>query len=205
MAHPNIVKHPILSHLLSQLRNRATPNYDFSRLLHEVSSMLVFEATRELDFRISEETHDMRPPRITNAPALVVLMRAGNGMIDGARKVLRDSPVGHIGVYRDKTVGCTIEYFFKIPEGCTQNGVILLDPVIGTGDSIIASVKRLEQLDVKDITVVTVLASKKGAAKLLEACPGVQLFALGASDDLAEDGTLVPGMGDVSARMYNYA
>lgn len=204
MAQPNIIKHPILAHLLAQLRNRATSNFEFSRLLHEVTSLMIFEATRDLDLA-SSRRDEASAVRITNAPSLIVLMRAGNGMIDGAREVLRDSPVGHIGIYRDKAVGCTVEYFFKIPDGSAENGVILLDPVIGTGDSIIASIKRLEQLDVDKITVVTVLGSKRGVAKLLEACPNAQLFALDVSDELSEDGSLVPGMGDVSARMYNYA
>ena len=205
MAQPNIIKHPILAHRLSQLRNRATSNYEFSRLLHEVTSLMLVEVTRNLDLKFASEGQGTDPAHISNAPSLVVLMRAGNGMIDGARQVLRDSPVGHIGIYRDKSVGCTVEYFFKIPDGSAENGVILLDPVIGTGDSVIASIKRLEQLDVDKVTVVTILGSKRGVAKVLEACPNVQLFALDVSDDLSEEGALVPGMGDVSARMYNYA
>lgn len=201
MAQPNIIRHPILAHLLAQLRNRATSNFDFSRLLREVASLMMFEVARELELTFDESD----PARMTNAPSLIVLMRAGNGMIDGAREVLRDSPVGHIGIYRDKTVGCTVEYFFKIPDSSAKNGVILLDPVIGTGDSIIASVKRLEQLDVDRIVVVSVLASREGAAKLQQACPNVRLFALDVSDELSDDGLLQPGMGDVSGRMYNYA
>jgi uracil phosphoribosyltransferase len=205
MAQANIINHPILAHLLSQLRDRNTSNFDFSRLLHEVASLMTFEVARDLDLRSSISTQEGKPARITNPPSLIVLMRAGNGMIDGARDVLRDSPVGHIGIYRDKQVGCTVEYFFKIPEGSKENGVILLDPVIGTGDSIIAAVKRLEQLDIASITVVTVLGSEKGVARLIEACPGIRLFALDATDALSDEGALVPGMGDVSARMYNYA
>lgn len=205
MAHPNIIKHPILDHMLAQLRNRATSNFEFSRLLHEVSSFMMFEVARDLDLAFASGKHDPAEARITNAPSLIVLMRAGNGMIDGAREVLRDSPVGHIGIYRDKSVGCTVEYFFKIPDGSAENGVVLLDPVIGTGESIIASIKRLEQLDIDKVAVVTLLASKRGAERLLEACPGVRLFALDASDDISEEGALVPGMGDVVARMYNYA
>ena len=205
MALPNVVKHPILSDLLAQLRNRETSNFEFSRLLHEVTSLMMFEVTRNMNFRFASEDVGQSGKRIMNMPSLVVLMRAGNGMIDGARQVLRHAPVGHIGIYRDKLVGCTVEYFFKIPEGSAENGVILLDPVIGTADSVIASVKRLEQLDVDRITVVTILASKRGAARLLEACPNVELFTLDASDDLSDEGSLLPGMGDVSARMYNYA
>lgn len=205
MAQPNIIKHPILDHLLDQLRNRATPNFEFSRLLHEVTAFMLFEAARDLDLKFASAKQDPAEARIINAPSLIVLMRAGNGMIDGAREVLRDSPVGHIGIYRDKSVGCTVEYFFKIPDGSAENGVVLLDPVIGTGETIIAAIKRLEQLDIDKVTVVTVLTSKRGAERLLEACPNVKLFALDVSDDISDEGALVPGMGDVVARMYNYA
>lgn len=202
MAQQNIVRHPVLDHMLAQLRDRRTCNFEFSRLLHEVTALMMFEITRNMDLK-----PDAAGPaaRIANVPSLVVLMRAGNGMIDGARQVLRDAPVGHIGIYRDKLVGCTVEYFFKVPDGSAENGVILLDPVIGTGDSVIASIKRLQQLDVEKIMVMTILASRQGTARLLEACPEVQLFALDVSDDLSDDGSLVPGMGDVCARMYNYA
>ena len=200
MAQQNIIKHPVLNHMLAQLRDRKTTNFEFSRLLHEMTALMMFEVTRNMDLM-----RDGAASRIANAPSLVVLMRAGNGMIEGARQVLHDSPVGHIGIYRDKSVGCTIEYFFKVPDGSVENGVVLLDPVIGTGDSIIASIKRLEQIDVEKIVVVTILGSKQGVARLLEACPNVQLFAIDVSDDLADDGSLVPGIGDVSARMYNYA
>lgn len=205
MAQPTIIKHPILNHLLSQLRDRATSNFEFSRVLHEVACFMTYEVARLLDLEFAAAGDDPAGARIVNAPSLVVLMRAGNGMIDGAREVMRDSPVGHIGIYRDKAVGCTIEYFFKIPDGSAENGVILLDPVIGTGETITACIKRLEQLDITKVTILTILASKRGAERVLTACPDVRLFALDVSDELDEDGALVPGMGDVVARMYNYA
>jgi len=205
MSQPNIIQHPILAGLLAQLRDRDTSNFEFSRVLRAVSSLMVFEVARDLHLEFVPGANGASASRMGNPPSLVVLMRAGNGMIEGAREVMRDSPVGHIGIYRDKAVGCTVEYFFKIPEGSEENGVLLLDPVIGTGDSIIASIKRLEQLDVRKTTVVTILGSRRGVEKVLAACPHVRLYALDISDDLADDGALTPGMGDVSARMYNYA
>src|SRR3569832_1107877 len=205
MAQPTILKHPILKHLLAQLRDRGTSNFEFSRVLHETACFMTYEAARVLDLEFAAGGEDEGGARITNPPSLIVLMRAGNGMIDGAREVMRDSPVGHIGIYRDKKVGCTIEYFFKIPDGSVENGVPVLDPVIGTGETITACIKRLEQLDITNVTVLTILASQRGAERVLIACSGIRLFALDVSDDLDEDGALVPGMGDVVARMYNYA
>ncbi len=204
MTQVTIIEHPVLTQMLAQLRDRNTSNFEFSRVLHEVSSLITYEVTRALKLELAADGETQASPKFTKIPSLVVLMRAGNGMIDGAREVLSDAPVGHIGIYRDKTVGCTVEYFLKIPEGSDQNGVILLDPVIGTGDTILASVKRLEQLGITDVTVLAVLGSKAGVSRLQEACPDLGIFALDVSDDLSEEGLLLPGIGDVSGRMYNY-
>ena len=205
MAQLNIIKHPVLTHMLAKLRDRETSNFEFSRLLHEATSLIMYEVTREMELVEATTSGTDAASKFTNVPSLVVLMRAGNGMIDGAREVLRDAPVGHIGIYRDKTVGCTVEYFMKIPDGSKENGVILLDPVIGTGDTIVASIMRLNQIGIDKITIVSVLGSKGGVAQVTEACPNARIYALEVGDGLSEDGLLEPGIGDVSGRMYNYA
>lgn len=208
MKNVTVIDHPVLKHKLGMLRDQKTSSAEFGRLTRDITVMLLHEATRNLE----TERKSIKTPigassvvKLIETPILVSILRAGNGMIDGAREVLPDAAIGHIGIYRDKAIGCTVEYFLRLPPNIEGRSAILLDPVIGTADTTVACVSRLKEIGVEEIKIATILASESGCKILCEKFPTVEIFAIGADDELTEEGFLYPGMGDVSARLYNYA
>jgi len=134
---------------------------------------------------------------------VIPIMRAGNGMLTGVLDALPLAPVGHIGIYRDRDLDSTVEYFLRLPENIKDAPVLLLDPIIATGDTMCASVSRLRRFGVGEIRVLTILASKIGLDKLRATDSNISVWGLRLEEALDESGRLSPGPGDVSARYYN--
>ncbi len=199
------VKHPVLSHKLTYLRDKNTASIDFRRILMEVTTHLGFEATKDLKMHsveIETPVGKAQVEKIESPPVLVSILRAGNGMLEALLNSLPFCPAGHIGIYRDKFINNTVEYYFKLPEDIKGKDVLLLDPLLATGDTAIASIDRLKQYEVGNIKMLTVLTCKHGTDRVHHFHPDVDIYTLNANEDLNEKGYLVPGLGDAGDRLF---
>ena len=188
------------------LMDKQTNPPEFRRLMHEMSFLLTYEALQDWG---TEETEISTPngptviPKLNKHPVVVAILRAGNGMLTGVIEALPLARVGHIGIYRDHDLDSTVEYFLRLPEDIQGDSVLLLDPIIATGDTMCASVSRLRKFGVGDIRVLTILASKSGLQKLNATDDSVSVWGLRLEESLNQSGHLSPGPGDVSARFFN--
>lgn len=202
----HVIDHPLLLQKLRYLMDSRSNAPEFRRLIHETSILVAYEALRDWE---TEEIEILTPTgpamirTLANHPMVVSIMRAGNGMLSGVLDALPLAPVGHIGIYRDRDLDSTVEYFLRLPEDIKGAPVLLLDPIIATGDTMCASVSRLRRFGVGEIRVLTILASKIGLDKLRATDDSVSVWGLRLEESLDESGHLTPGPGDVSARYYN--
>lgn len=206
MKNVTVIDHPLLKHKLGYLRDKTTNSNEFRELVKEISRILAYEAMR--DWKQSETVSIETPiaktttERITNPPVVVSIMRAGNGMLDAVLSMIPISSAGYIGIYRDKFVHNTVEYYFKMPENIKGKDVLLCDPLIATADTIVAAIDRLKQYDVGKIKVLSILASKYGLEKVLHFHPDVEIFTVNVEQEINESGYLVPGLGDAGDRLF---
>ncbi len=199
------VNHPVLTHKLSMMRNKSTQAREFRRLMNEVAMHLALYVTEDLEL----ETKNIETPLcatpanfIKNSPLVVSVMRAGNGMLDGVLQAIPNANAGHIGIYRDKFIKNTVEYYFKLPETQEKKDIILLDPLLATGDTAIACIDRLKQYNVGKITMMSILVSGQGLEKLHHFHPDVKVYALNKEEGLNDNGYLLPGIGDAGDRLF---
>lgn len=203
-----ILNHPILQHNLTKLRNRDTSPVDFRRVMDQLSALLAYEITRDISVSNEpvttplEETHGAV---VSDDLVIVSIMRAGNGMLDGLLRMLPFSRVGHIGIYRDKFIGNTVEYYFRLPDEVKGRKILLADPLIATGDTAVASIDRLKEYGVESIRFVSLLASPEGLAHLHEHHPDVEVYTLSVERELNAEGYILPGLGDAGDRLYGTA
>lgn len=201
-----IVSNPLMQHKLGLLRSQDTAPDAFRRIMAQLSTQLFYEATKDLptlEQSVSGIFSETQVERIGKNISLIPLMRAGLGMAESILVLWPDASVGHIGIYRDKFIKNTVEYYFKMPKGIADSAVFVLDPIIATGDTAIASVDRLKEMGCTDIRFLSLLTSESGKNALLERHPDVHLFAISMTDGVNEKDYLVPGIGDVGARYYN--
>jgi uracil phosphoribosyltransferase len=200
------IDHPVLKQKLGELRNINTSSSVFKNLIKEITQFLVFEATRDLkssSVTVDTPRHHAKVSVIDEYPLVVSIMRAGNGMLEAATSLLPESKGGHIGIYRDHSSHNTIEYYLKLPKDVVGKTALLLDPVVGTGDTIVASIDRLKAFGITKIDCLAILGSEEGLAHITDIHPDVSIYVLDAGDVLSEDGYLLPGIGDVGDRIYN--
>jgi uracil phosphoribosyltransferase len=205
MEQVTVINHPVLQHKLSFLRDKNTEPAEFRRITKEVSKYIVYEATKDLKMEkmsISTPLADAQVDRIVDPPIVVSVMRAGNGMLDSILEVLPFAGAGHIGIYRDKFIKNTVEYYFKIPNNSKGKTVLLLDPLIATGDTAIACIDRLKNYEVGEIRFLSLLSSKKGLEDVISAHPDVKIFTLGIDTEMNEKGYIIPGLGDAGDRLF---
>lgn len=202
----HVIDHPLLQHKLTYVRSEDTTTDNFRRLVREIASMLVYEVTRDL----STEMIDIRTPVATcRAPVvsgkklcLVSILRAGNGMLDGMIDLLPGARVGHIGLYRDPETLEPVEYYFKVPEDIQERLVIVVDPMLATGNSAIAALSRLKEVGVSSLKLVCLIGSPEGVRAVQAAHPDVPLTLAAVDERLNEHGYIVPGLGDAGDRMF---
>lgn len=201
----HLINHPVLQHKLSLLRSKETHSEKFRQIIKEMSILVAYEATRNLATR----TFSLQTPmglasaeEIVDSPILVSIMRAGNEMLEGILQMLPNSSAGHIGVYRDRFINSTVEYYFRLPKEFKQKPVLLLDPILATGDSILACIERLQQFEVGTITVLCLLVSQPGVDKIHRYYPDIDIYAVAIETELSDRGFLIPGIGDVGSRLY---
>ena len=206
--HPNVhvLQHPVLQHHLSTLRKKETRPTEFRRLMAEMSKLMAFEVTRDHSLQtLSIETpfETMDAPFLEQRMVVVSIMRAGNGMLDGVLQVLPNAGAGHIGIYRDKFVKSTIEYYFRLPNDVEGKSVLLLDPLLASGNTAVAAISRLKQYGVGPICFVCFLAAPEGIQAVREEHPDTPIYCLSVERQLNEKGYILPGLGDAGDRLYN--
>jgi uracil phosphoribosyltransferase len=201
----NQLSHPVLEHKLGYLREKKTQPYLFRNIIREISCFLAYEATRDLTtlpVEIETPLKATRAKRILEPPVIITIMRAGNAMFESMMDILPFAQGGHIGIYRDKFIKNTVEYYFKLPDQCQNRPVLLVDPLLATGDTAIASIDRLKENNVGKIKFLAILVSPQGLERLHHFHPDVDVYALSLEDGLTDEGYLLPGLGDAGNRLY---
>lgn len=201
-----LVDHPLLKHKLGYLRDRNTGSSEFRELMKEISRILAHEVMRDWtemrEVVVETPIAQTKVERITNAPVVVSVMRAGNGMLDAVLSMIPFASAGFIGIYRDKFINNTVEYYFKMPADIKGKMAILCDPLVSTADTMIAAIDRLKSYEVKKIKMLTVLCSDFAIQKIHHFHPDVDIFTLSIEKEINDHGYLVPGLGDAGDRLY---
>lgn len=201
-----IVDHPLVLHKLSLMRDKHTPSAVFRQLLKEISLLLAYEVLRDLPMTTSHiETPlaEMEAPILKGKKLVIVsILRAGNGLLDGMLDLVPSARVGHIGLYRDPETLAAIEYYLKLPEDIGERTVILVDPMLATGNSVSAAVSRLKEHGASHIRFVSLLAAPEGIKALTTRHPDVRIFTAAIDSHLNDHGYIVPGLGDAGDRMF---
>ncbi len=198
--------HPLLKHKLGYLRDQRTYSHEFRELTKEISRILAYEVMK--DWTDMEKVTIQTPiakatiERIVNAPVVVSIMRAGNGMLDAVLSMIPFASAGFIGIYRDKFVHNTVEYYFKMPVDIKGKTAIICDPLISTADTMIAAIDRLKSYEIKSIKVLAILISQFAVEKIHTLHPDVELHTVGVEQEINDLGYLVPGLGDAGDRLY---
>jgi len=202
----HVVDHALIRHKLTTLRRRETQSAQFRRLLGEIGALLTMEALRALPearLRIETPLVAMQAPVLaTPEPCLVAILRAGLGLLEGARMVLPDAPVGHVGLVRDETTLAASQYMLRLPPELASRGALLLDPMLATGGSAVNAVRALREAGAQDIRFACVVAAPEGVARIEAAYPDVPVYTAALDERLNEHGYIVPGLGDAGDRCF---
>lgn len=202
-----VLDHPLLKHKLGYLRDKNTNSSEFRDLMSEISAVLAHEAMRDWNDMTSVEIDTpiakTKVERINNSPVVVSILRAGNGMLDAVLRMIPMSGVGFIGIYRDKFIHNTVEYYFKMPAETKGRMAILCDPLVSTADTMIAALDRLKSYEVSSIRVLCILISEYAIQKIQHFHPDVEIFTVSIEKEINELGYLVPGLGDAGDRLYH--
>ena len=204
--HLTVVDHPLVQHKLTLMREKATPTSEFRQLLREITLLLAYEITRELPMTtktIDTPIEEMEAPAIAGKKmAVVSILRAGNGMLDGVLELVPSARVGFVGLYRDEETLQPVQYYFKVPEGLEDRLVIAVDPMLATGNSSAAAVDLLKEAGARDIRFLCLLAAPEGVERMRTAHPDVHIVTASVDKRLNEKGYIVPGLGDAGDRMF---
>jgi uracil phosphoribosyltransferase len=204
--HLTIVSHPLVQHKLTIMRNKETSTAGFRRLLREISLLLAYEVTRELDMtttRIETPLEAMDAPTLDGKKlALISILRAGNGLLDGILELIPAARVGFIGLYRDPVSLQPVQYYCKLPDQLEDRISIVVDPMLATGNSSAAAVTLLKQSGARNIRFLCLLAAPEGIARMKEAHPDVPIVTAAVDSHLNDHGYIVPGLGDAGDRMF---
>jgi len=199
-----VVNHPLIQHKLTQMRRKETPSPTFRQLLTETSLLLAYEVTRELaldQVRVETPLVSMEAPQLVDVPVVVSILRAGNGLLEGVLQVLPEARVGHVGLYRDHETLEAVEYYCKFPP-LADRMVILVDPMLATGNSATAALDRVKAESPAAIRFLCLLAAPEGIAAVHAAHPDVAVWTAAVDECLNEVGYILPGLGDAGDRIY---
>jgi uracil phosphoribosyltransferase len=204
--HLTVVTHPLVQHKLTLMREKDTSTASFRRLLREISHLLAYEVTRELPMttrRIETPLCPMDAPTIEGKKlALVSILRAGNGLLDGILDLVPAARVGFIGLYRDPATLHPVQYYCKVPGELEDRISIIVDPMLATGNSAVAAIDLLKQKGARQIRFLCLLAAPEGIRRMEEAHPDVPIVTAAVDSHLNDHGYIVPGLGDAGDRMY---
>lgn len=202
----SIIRHPLIQHKLTILRDRETPTKVFKELVDEIAMLMAYEATIELGLA----TMDVDTPlertvgaRITGKKlTLVPILRAGLGMVEGILRLIPAARVGHIGLYRDHDTLKPVDYYFKVPGDAPEREFFVLDPMLATGGSAVAAVSALKKAGAERIRFLCLVAAPEGVGRLAEAHPDVSIYAAALDRELNSVGYILPGLGDAGDRLF---
>ena len=201
-----VVDHPLVQHKLSLMRNRDTSTAQFRRLLREISTLLCYEVTRDLALepvRIETPVEATDAVRLAGKKlVLAPILRAGVGLLEGMLEVIPAARVAHIGLYRDPETLVAVEYYFKAPEDIADRLVVVIDPMLATGNTAVAALERLKERGVTDLRFVCLVASPEGIERLKAYHPEVPVWTAAIDQRLNDHGYIVPGLGDAGDRLF---
>ena len=201
-----VMDHPLIQHKIGIIRRTDTGSKDFRTLISEIAMLECYEATRglalsdvEIETPICKATvKELKGKKL----AVVPILRAGLGMVDGVLAMIPAAKVGHIGLYRDEETLEPVEYFCKLPQDCANREVFVVDPMLATGGSAIDAVKLLKKRNCKNITFMCMIAAPEGVANFVKACPDVPVYCGSLDECLNEKGYIMPGLGDAGDRIF---
>ena len=204
--HLTVVDHPLVQHKLTIMRDKETPTAVFRQLLREISQLLAYEVTRGLPMttkQIETPMQTMDAPTLDGKKlALISILRAGNGLLDGVLELIPSARVGFVGLYRDEETLQPVQYYFKVPEALEDRLVIAVDPMLATGNSSVAAIDLLKESGATNIRFLCLLAAPEGIARMKDAHPDVPIVTAAVDHKLNDIGYIVPGLGDAGDRMF---
>ena len=204
--HLSVVDHPLVQHKLSIMRDKGTPKVLFRQILREIAQLLAYEVTRELPMttgRVATPMQPMDAPTLAGKKlALISILRAGNGLLDGVLDLIPSARVGFVGLYRDEETLQPVQYYFKVPDALGERLVIAVDPMLATGNSSVAAIDLLKEAGATNILFLCLLAAPEGVARMKDAHPDVRIVTASVDEKLNEIGYIIPGLGDAGDRMF---
>jgi len=206
MENVTVVDHPLVQHKLTIMRNKDTSTASFRRLLREISHLLCYEITRDLeleDIAIETPIQPMKSPALKGKKLVFAsILRAGNGLLEGMLDLVPSARVSHIGLYRDPETLEAIEYYFKAPSDVEDRLVLVVDPMLATANSAVTAVDRIKRRGANNLRFLCLLAAPEGIKNFQAAHPDVPIYTAAIDEKLNEKGYIVPGLGDAGDRMY---
>lgn len=206
--HPNltVVEHPLVQHKLTLMREKDTSSSSFRQLLREISMLMAYEATRDLELTTRSIETPMEPfeaPILAGKKvALISVLRAGNGILDGMLEILPSARIGHVGLFRDEETLRPVEYYCSLPSSMPERDAIVVDPMLATGHSSAAAIARVKESNPKSIRFVALVSAPEGVRHLQEQHPDVRVFTAALDRQLNEVGYILPGLGDAGDRIF---
>jgi uracil phosphoribosyltransferase len=202
----HVIGHPLVQHKLTLMRKRDTSTASFRALLGEISMLLAYEVTRDMNVVMEDIETPLMPMR---APVLegkkivlISILRAGNGLLDGMLRILPSARVGHVGLYRNHETLEAVEYYFKVPSEIEDRDAIVLDPMLATGNSAVSAVERIKRVKPRSVKFVCLLAAPEGVATFHERHPDVPIYTAAVDERLNDKGYILPGLGDAGDRLF---
>jgi uracil phosphoribosyltransferase len=200
------IDHPLVQHKLTLMRRKDASTNSFRTLLNELSMLMAYEVTRDMEIsyvEIETPMETMMAPTIDGKKlALISILRAGTGILDGMLKVVPGARVGHVGLYRDPESLQAVEYFFKVPQNMEERDAIVVDPMLATGNSAVAAITRIKKTHPKSIKFLCLLACPEGIKAMRDAHPDVHIYTAAIDRQLNEHGYILPGLGDAGDRIF---
>jgi len=202
----HVLDHPLLQHKLAVLRDKETGVKEFREVVTEMATLMCYEATRDLVLEQVEIETPLGPAIVNRLSgkklAVVPILRAGLGMVDGIQNLVPSVKIGHLGLYRDPETLDPVEYYCKMPRDIAEREVIILDPMLATGGSTAAAIRVIKGYGCKHIKLMSILAAPEGVARVHEEHPEVEIYTAAVDQGLNEDGYILPGLGDAGDRMF---
>ena len=206
MANVYIMDHPLIQHKIGLIRRKDTGTKDFRQTISEIAMLICYEATRELklaDVEIETPICQTTVKELSGKKmAIVPILRAGLGMVDGMLNLIPAAKVGHIGLYRDPETLKPVEYYCKLPADCAEREVFVVDPMLATGGSSVAAIRMLKEKGCRNIHFMCIIAAPEGIQAMKEAHPDVDVYVGALDEKLNDHGYIVPGLGDAGDRIF---
>ena len=202
----HVLEHPLVQHKLSIIRRKDTGVKEFREIISELAALMCYEATRDLPTEEIEIETPVATAKVRvlagKKLAVVPILRAGLGMVDGILQMIPSAKVGHIGLYRDPATLQPVEYYCKLPSDVSERDVIIVDPMLATGGSLVAAVQFLKNYGVQHIRAMCIIAAPEGVKAMQEAHPDVDVYVAAVDEKLNDHGYIVPGLGDAGDRIF---